>query len=208
MSKRKVVGILIILGGIIILVVLVYLLFFSKIVIKEKINNINNKVNTFKKNNISKLENNKQEQEPKEIEAKKIIAHIEEKPQQNSEEDNLKFKAASFAERFGSFSNQSNFQNIIDLKFFMSDNMKRWANSYVTELRQKHLDRSEFYNIITKAITEEIKELDLEKGTAVVLVHTIRNENKGNQTSRFNQDIIIKFIKEKGAWKVDSAHWQ
>ena len=29
-----------------------------------------------------------------------------------------------------------------------------------------------------------------------------------NQSDVFNQDIIIEFAKETGAWKVDNAFWQ
>ncbi len=209
MPKRKIVGVLIILGGIVILGILIYFLFFSNN--KEITSNINKKINILNKKSVSKQENQDQGLESKETEIKKIIAHKKKdspEDQKNDEEENLKLKAASFAERFGSFSNQSNFQNIIDLKIFMSDKMKKWAEAYVTKLRQKQLDNSDFYSIITKAITEEVKEFDSEKGTAIILVHTIRNEKNKEQINRFKQDVVIKFTKERGVWKVDSANWQ
>ncbi len=209
MSKRKIVGILIMLGGIVIFGFLIYFLFSGNN--KKMVDNINKEINILNKKSISVQKNQEQNLEPTKNEAKKIIAHKEEKfleEQKNDEEENLKFKAASFAERFGSFSNQSNFQNLMDLKIFMSDKMKKWADAYVTKLRQEQLDDSNFYSIVTKAITEEVQDVDVAQGKATILVHTIRNEQKDKQINRFNQDILIKFIRERKIWKVDSANWQ
>lgn len=118
--------------------------------------------------------------------------------------------AASFAERFGTYSNQSNFSNILGLKMFMSRRMKSWVDSYIREHRQVQTDNSIYYGITTKAVSQELKDYDDDLGRAVVLVKTRRREASGsisNVSDTFSQDILINFIKENGAWKVDSANW-
>ena len=125
--------------------------------------------------------------------------------------EDLSRMAGSFAERFGSYSNQSNFNNIVDLKLFMSERMKEWADNYVGAQRVKETATDIYYGITTKAVAEEIREYDDDSGKASVYVQTRRREatSSTNNTSKvFGQDIIIKFIKEKGAWKVDGANWQ
>jgi hypothetical protein len=119
--------------------------------------------------------------------------------------------SASFAERYGSFSNQSNFSNITDLRIFMSADMKNWADNYIALERQKKTDATTYYGIVTKAIAQEIKDFDEDFGQAKVLVQTRRREALGttnNVSNVFNQAIIIEFVKEQGAWKVDKATWQ
>ena len=119
--------------------------------------------------------------------------------------------AASFAERFGSYSNQSNFSNILDLKMFMSQRMKAWADTYVLEHRDSKQGLDIYYGITTKAIGEEILTYDDDIGRASVLIHTRRREAAGtinNASEVFSQDVTIMFIMENSAWKIDSAFWQ
>jgi len=118
--------------------------------------------------------------------------------------------AASFAERFGSYSNHSNFSNILDLKMFMSKRMKTWADTYVFEHQGNAQGLDIYYGITTKAIGEEILTYDDDIGRASVLVHTRRREATGltnNASQVFSQDVTITFIMENSAWKIDSAFW-
>jgi hypothetical protein len=117
--------------------------------------------------------------------------------------------AASFAERFGTYSNQANFSNMLDLKIFMSRNMQTWSDGYVAKQSKKNNDI--YYGITTKAVTTEILDFNNESGQASVLVQTRRLEammTTGNTSRTFNQDILIKLIKENDAWKIDSAYWR
>lgn len=118
--------------------------------------------------------------------------------------------AALFAERFGSFSNHSNYGNIDDLRIFMSDKMKVWADNYITEAIARGGETNIYYGITTKAIIETVKQFDETGGRAEVLVKTRRREAAGatSNASYFEQDILISFVKERGAWKVNSAYWQ
>jgi hypothetical protein len=124
--------------------------------------------------------------------------------------EDLKMIASLFAERFGSFSNQSGFSNINDLKIFMSKKMQAWASGYLNEQNNKKNYNAIYYGITTKAISEEVKNYDEDSGLASILVKTRRREANGttnNISNIFNQEIIINLIKENGIWKVDSANW-
>ncbi|MFA6171169.1 MAG: hypothetical protein WCW77_05410 [Patescibacteria group bacterium] len=125
-------------------------------------------------------------------------------------QEDLKRMAGSFAERFGSYSNQSDYSNIGDLMVFMTSRMEEWAGQYMNEAAKKGGNLNIYYGISTKAVTEEVKSFDKEAGLAVILVGTQRREATGMMTnaSSFYQNIEISFKKEGSAWKIDSAIWQ
>lgn len=125
-----------------------------------------------------------------------------------SAEDLRKF-AASFAERFGSFSNQANYENVTLAKNFMSQAFSKWADDYVAEKTKEKYSGS-YYGMTTTALVSEVKQYDKDAGQAQVMVKTTRRENNDSAgTSKdFNQDILISLIKENGEWKIDNAEWQ
>ncbi len=123
----------------------------------------------------------------------------------------LERMARSFAERFGSFSNQSNFSNVTDLKMVMSSNMQNWADSYIEKNKKSNVANDVYYGLTTKALSTEVQKFDDKVGKATILVETRRRETIGttsNASKLFNQKILITFVKENQAWRVDSAYWQ
>jgi len=125
-------------------------------------------------------------------------------------EDDFKQIARPFAERFGSYSNQSDYGNIEDLRRMMSSSMKEWADDHVANLRNNVKYSGEFYGIITRAFLEpQINNFDPSLGQVEVLVSTQREETSSlSQPKIFDQKIKITFIKESGEWLVDKAVWQ
>lgn len=124
--------------------------------------------------------------------------------------DDLARMALAFAERFGSFSNQSDYGNIRDLNIFMTDAMKDWAESYINDARARKTQTAIYYGIVTKAIFSEAKSFDADAGLAEILVKTQRRESAGlsGNSLTFYQDIIIKYVREQGVWRVDQTYWQ
>ena len=124
--------------------------------------------------------------------------------------DDLARMAAAFAERFGSFSNQSDYGNLRDLQIFMTDGLKTWAQNYINEARLKKADTSIYYGIVTKAVLSEVRQFDGDLGQAEILVKTQRRESAGvtGNSSTFYQDIIIKYRREGKVWQVDGVYWQ
>ena len=93
----------------------------------------------------------------------------------------------------------------------MSEKMKRWADNYIAEQRERGVKQDIYYGIITKHIAKELKEFDEDLGRASVLVNTRRREatiSTSNISNVFNQDIEVNFVKERQVWRVDSAYWQ
>ncbi|MFA5106744.1 MAG: hypothetical protein WC497_00260 [Patescibacteria group bacterium] len=125
-------------------------------------------------------------------------------------EANLKAVARSFAERFGTYSNHSDFENIEHLIPYMSERMKKWAQKYLDEQRDKTVDQSVYYGMITRTMSVKQISYDSDNGTAEFLVTTQRNESTGTSSNAriFYQDLQIKFIKEQSVWKVNEAWWQ
>ncbi|PLX21752.1 hypothetical protein C0584_01450 [Candidatus Parcubacteria bacterium] len=124
-------------------------------------------------------------------------------------ESQLKRTAALFIERFGSYSNQSNFSNISDLKIYMSEGMKVWADDFV---QKNNVDRdvSTYYGITTKAISQDVEFIDESAGNVSILVTSLRRETGGDlsEDNSFYQEALVRFVLEKGFWKVSSANWQ
>lgn len=201
-------GLLMVVSGILVLIGIIYMYFFYKparpnVSENEEENQIVDDSNL----NGKGLKPNKTNNQPE-----VAVVEVENKlpPKNEVNKEDLKRMASSFAERYGSFSNQSNFGNISDLKVFMSSNMQAWADDYVKEEIAKKSDSSIYYGVTSKAISQEIVNYDEADGSAEILVHTQREEATGTTSniSRFQQDIKLMFIKERKAWKVNGAYWQ
>lgn len=121
--------------------------------------------------------------------------------------DNLRRLAAAFAERYGSFSNISDFENLLDLKAYMTAAMAAETDAYVADARSKASTSAEFYGSTTRAISTEVTVFDETAGSAEVMVQTQRHVVSGGD-SVFYQQILIKYRKEGEVWKVNSAAWQ
>lgn len=126
-----------------------------------------------------------------------------------SEEEELETLGLSFAERFGSFSNQSDFENIVSLKSYMTSDMQEWADDYVEDGRASSADTTVYYGVTTKSVAAEKVSLDSGGGTAEYTISTQRHEvDDKNSTDRtFEQDLRLNFEKVDDAWKVDEAKW-
>ena len=206
--EKKLFNLFLVILGIVVLLLVFYLLFFFsfKADVVDIANITKNKTNS---NAVARKANNdvliegsikRAGDSPEEIKTRETDAQT-----------SLKRTAAAFAERFGSFSNQSNFKNIDNISMFMTEDMRVWADKYVDEMRSKSGKINEYYGITTKAIFTEITEIDDDAGQATILVNTKRREayiKMDNITNSFDQDIEIKFIKVENIWKVDSAIWQ
>ncbi|MEK7452306.1 MAG: hypothetical protein AAB664_03120, partial [Patescibacteria group bacterium] len=82
--------------------------------------------------------------------------------------------AKMFAERYGSYSNQANFQNIRDVIPLMSQS---FGEATKTSLEQKKAPEG-FYGVTTRVITVTLKKSDEKEGTATIVLTTQRSEEK------------------------------
>ena len=118
--------------------------------------------------------------------------------------------AMPFVERLGSYSNQSNYKNIEDLMIYMNSEMKDWAKKEVKEGRTGRKDTSIYFGVSTEALSAQIIDFNDELGSATISVSTQRRESSGSTSNArlYYQDILVTFVKEGGAWKVNSAVWK
>ncbi len=121
--------------------------------------------------------------------------------------DDLKIIASRFAERFGSYSNHSNFGNIKDLKLFMTEEMKAWADDYLAEKKNEEYS-GEYYGIITRAINAQEEAYSPDEGKAEIIVKTQKTEDNNGDKNVYYQNILIKFVNQEGEWKISEAEWQ
>ncbi|MDD3711594.1 MAG: hypothetical protein PHP37_03285 [Patescibacteria group bacterium] len=203
-NKRKVGYLLIGLAIILLVLAIIFFLSPEKNVLK----------NLFDRNEKSSEEKTAEElfEEMKAQKEAEIVYSFDPEFESNRDwdEDDFKQIARSFVERFGSYSNQSDYGNIDDLKMFMTAKMKLWADEYVSDLKSEDLDQDKFYGIITKALIEpEVLNFDLASSKVDLMVATQREETTDSQNKRvFSQNIKISFVKENGEWLVDGAFWQ
>lgn len=117
--------------------------------------------------------------------------------------------ARSFAERYGSFSNQGNNENLKDLRIFMSAAMQEKTDAYIAAEAAKPPAQT-YFGITTRSINVSLDAFDEEAGTATATVKTQRQEFRTStgQPTVYYQDVVIAFVRENGVWKVDSATWQ
>jgi len=160
------------------------------------------------------IKNNDKQEEAAKINFNETAEPIEKRIERATPEEMTKDDAAktatSFAERFGTYSNQANYRNITEAKVFMTTQMQDWADNYLVQLRAASSSADAYYGITTRAVTKEIKDFDPDGGSATILVKTRRQEANGSMDNigqTFNQDITIKLIKSANTWLVDSAVW-
>ncbi len=117
--------------------------------------------------------------------------------------------AASFAERLGSFSNQSDYSNFDDLSIFMTETMRTWSKEYVAKMRTENPYNGTYYGITTKSISTEVKSFDEDKGAAEVIIVTSRREVKlDGGENNYQQNLRLVFAKQNDQWLVDGAYWE
>ena len=129
---------------------------------------------------------------------------------EESEYGQVKNFAVSFVERFGSYSNQADFQNLIELKFMMTEKMKTWADNLISTSREDNPISENYYAQTTKALSTKEISYDAASGRAEFLIKSQRQETIGSPDNirTYYQDIKIILLKVGDDWKVDSANWQ
>lgn len=118
--------------------------------------------------------------------------------------------AATFVERFGSFSNESDYENLRDLEVFMTVAMQNWTEGYIKDkLKENELVSSDYYGITTKALATKIIDFIADK-EANISVSTQRQESTGSTKNSkvYYQDILLNLVKVENEWKIDAVYWQ
>ena len=136
-------------------------------------------------------------------------------PQKVSDEEKMKSDlgrlAAAFSERFGSYSNQGEFENILDLKPLMTKKMQDWADDFIAKSKAARGNTSVYFGVTTKAVSTNISELSEGDGRAKVTVKNQRREASGTMADNvkiYYQELDLVFLKVGDEWKVNEATWK
>jgi hypothetical protein len=118
--------------------------------------------------------------------------------------------ASAFAERYGSYSNQTNYENLEALLVFMTSSFSQSTQTFIAQEREKSRDTTIYYGITARAVSVGTRSLDESAGTASFAVSTFRKETIGSSSNAktFREECVVDFRKDGGAWKVHAVEWQ
>lgn len=113
--------------------------------------------------------------------------------------------AKLFVERYGSYSNEAEFQNLVDVLPLMTDSFAGETKALIASSQPPE----SYYGVSTAVLTVAVEEMDETKGVAKMKMQTQREISEGStqNTSVKYQEIRLELIKEAGVWKVNSAIW-
>ncbi|MEI7740965.1 MAG: hypothetical protein WCJ29_00500 [bacterium] len=116
---------------------------------------------------------------------------------------NMSTFAMQFVERFGSFSSEANYQNIVDLYPVMTSSFAAEMKSFITN----SIASKEFYGVTSRVLVP-VKVTSNTGTSASVVVSAHRTEVKGTAPEKvYDQDIKMTLVKSGEEWLVDSAVW-
>lgn len=117
---------------------------------------------------------------------------------------NLQSLAITFAERYGSYSTESDFANIYDVMALMNASFKSETEDFLASAKTS----KEYYGVTTMALAANITAQD--ESSCTIEVSTQREESKGSpQNSEIKyQKLVLSCLKENDVWKVSEAVWQ
>lgn len=141
------------------------------------------------------------------------VPAVGDEPVVESPEDSraaLKALAMSFTERYGSYSNESGFENLLDLIPLMSQDMAGRTESFVGQATAERSEGEGYAGISTRSMTVAVDGIEEESGEAKLTVTAQRRDISGgsNRERVYYQALTVEFIRINGSWKVDSAVWQ
>ncbi len=113
--------------------------------------------------------------------------------------------AKSFTERYGSYSNEAKFQNLLDLFPLMTAAFVEKTKGFI---ENSSLPDS-YYGVTTRVLTVTVEQLNEQAGEAIILMQTQREMGEGStqNTKVSYQEIRLTLKQEAKIWKVDSADW-
>lgn len=132
-------------------------------------------------------------------------------PKEQQDEITAKLVALTlpFVERFGTFSNQNNFENVKDLFPYMSESLKKKSELQIQQAADKPFPKA-YTGVVTNALSYKTVSIDEGAGSGEFLVTTQRREYVGTPTNFkvYTQDISVTFKKEDSVWLINSATWK
>lgn len=112
-----------------------------------------------------------------------------------------------FVERYGSYSNRNNFENITSLEPFMTTQFQAESLAYI-DANQNEGMAEEYYGISTYVMSLELTAY-VKDETARARLATRREESRSDEERKvFTQYVQVVMESVDGTWKVDTVTWE
>lgn len=112
-----------------------------------------------------------------------------------------------FAERFGSYTSVSGFENMINLKPYMTLKMQQTADDFIK--RQPAVTAETPYTeVVTKVVSTSITDQNSSQATVRLSTQRVESGDEMEQNTVYYQDIILTLQRADDIWLVDTATWQ
>lgn len=149
---------------------------------------------------------NKSNVNPGESEPKVNLKPLSSEQLAEAELENL---VARFIERWGTYSNQSDFSNLKSLDFQMTSKMKRFIETYVDQIKQDHPYQKGYYGVTTRSVAVDLGSFNSGLSFVKASVGTRRTETIGaSEPKAFNQNATVDLVKINSEWLVDGVFWE
>ncbi len=106
-----------------------------------------------------------------------------------------------FAERYGSFSTQNSYQNILEIKDLVTTDLY----SSLSQIMNTAQNQTTYYGMTTKVIAMNITKWASDSAT--ITLSATREETKSSTTKKTNQDAVVQMTKSGSNWLVSSFKW-
>jgi hypothetical protein len=120
-------------------------------------------------------------------------------------EQRAKRLATLFAEKFGTYSSQGDFENFKELYDLMTPKMKNWAKSQVDN---RFRLQDPYAGVTTRALRAEIIKGKITDDNIQIIIDTQREKSSGTTTNVVYEILRLEMVKSGSSWLVDGAYWE
>ena len=116
------------------------------------------------------------------------------------QKDALTTLARTFIERYGTWSNQSSFENFIDLYSYMTDGLKTDTQNFIVNQQATFSADAAYYGLTTRVLSLDL--INIVADTSAEFSANIQQqETKDGQTTILTKKTVLDFIKQGADWK-------
>lgn len=117
------------------------------------------------------------------------------------QKDTLTILAKMFIERYGTWSNQSNFENFIDLYSYMTDGLKTDTQNFILRQLTAFSANTTYYGLTTRVLSLDLTNIVADT-SAEFSANIQQQETKDGQTTTLAKKVTLDFIKQGADWQV------
>ncbi len=114
--------------------------------------------------------------------------------------------AELFAERYGSYSNQGDYQNLRDLLPIMTDSYRKQTEAYLASAQTQ--PSQAFEGVTSVKVSTSVRSYGETDGTAVIAVTLQQEQTSGLRKSSGYRTLRMDLKRVGQDWRVDDARWE